>query len=244
MPRLAALALVGMVSAWAGASAIHEDFESYSLGSLNGLSGPGGLTWSATNAGDLAAATVARPGFESEQSARWEVEDVGTVSQGDDMFAAFEATGPRITVQAMTYAYLSQDPQYTGHRSASFTVLSDMLQAIGVGLVWHASGRVADTQGHLSNIQFTNAIWVPIRVDLDYSTGNYAVWYGGVRVTTGTLLAREASAATILNISLETMPLDQTPSPNDSLLIDDISITPEPAAPACLLAGLAFFRRR
>ena len=244
MRRIVSLLVMSAMCVAGHASAISENFESYELGSIAGQTGPGGLTWSTLQSGGGAEAYAARPGFLSEKSGRWEAEDLGVVSQGDEMLASFAEIGPRITVQAMTYAYLGVDTQYAGRRSASFSVLSNIADGVGVGLVWHASGRIGDTQGGLSSTDFVNAAWVPIRIDLDMSSGQYAIAYGNTLVTSGTLLVRDAAAASVLAISLQTVALNQQPSANDALLIDNITITPEPGAAVVALLAAALLRRR
>jgi len=233
-----------MLCGAASATTITEDFESYSLGPLDQHAVPGGLTWRTVDAGGSGSAHTAQPGYLSAQSGRWEVEDVGIVSQGDDMYATFAAVGPRIVVEAMTYASLGIDPQYTGRRAARFEVLNDAVDAFGIGLEWNPSGLVGDTHGNLSNVQFVNGGWVPIRIELNYALNTYSLSYGASFVTSGALLARDGVSAQLLNISLATMALDESPNPNDAFLVDNIVITPEPASLAALLALLPAWRRR
>jgi hypothetical protein len=226
------------------AATIHdEDFESIPIGSLDGQTGSGGISWAKTALGGSADAFAALPGHTGEQSGRWDVKDTGSISEGDDMVGAFAAVGPQIVVTAWTYSFLSVDPLYSGKRAGTFQVFDDMFNAVGVGLVWRADGLLGSTLGDVSNISFVNQVWKQIRIELDYATEAWALYYDSQLVASGNSLPGSAAGASVLNIVLETKNLSDNPNPNDSFLVDDIEITPEPAS-AAVLGLLALLRRR
>lgn len=237
------IAVAALAAAPTLAATISDDFESYPLGSLDGQAGPGGISWSKTSLGGSADAYAALPGYNSPKSGRWDVKDIGTVSEGDDMLGAFAAIGPQVTLTAWTYSFLSVDPLFTGKRNAEFSLLDGILSGVGIGLVWRADGKLGDTNGNVSAINFVNQQWKQIQIDIDYAAGTYATYYDGNLVSAGAL-AGVGNAAAVLNIFLETKNLSDVPNPNDSFLVDDIMITPEPASLALLaLAGLLIRRR-
>ncbi|MBK9127323.1 MAG: hypothetical protein IPM13_05940 [Phycisphaerales bacterium] len=237
------IAVAALAAAPTLAATISDDFESYALGSLDGQAGPGGISWSKTSLGGSADAYAALPGYNSPKSGRWDVKDIGTVSEGDDMLGAFAAIGPQVTLTAWTYSFLSVDPLFTGKRNAEFSLLDGILSGVGIGLVWRADGKLGDTNGNVSAINFVNQQWKQIQIDIDYAAGTYATYYDGNLVSAGAL-AGVGNAAAVLNIFLETKNLSDVPNPNDSFLVDDIMITPEPASLALLaLAGLLIRRR-
>ncbi len=239
------IAVAALAAAPTLAATISEDFESYPLGSLDGQTGPGGISWSKTSLGGTADAYAALPGYNSEKSGRWDVKDIGTVSEGDDMLGAFAGIGPQVTLTAWTYSFLSVDPLFTGKRYAEVSLLDNALSGVGIGLVWRADGFLGDTNGNVSALSFVNQQWKQIQIDIDYVARTYATYYDGNLVSAGALVGvSSTNAAALLNILLETKSLATVPNPNDSFLVDDILITPEPASLALLaLAGLLIRRR-
>lgn len=241
--RLAA-ALSLFVAIQATAATIHdEDFESIPVGSLDGQTGSGGISWAKTAAGGSADAYAALPGYTGEQSGRWDVKDTGSISEGDDMVGVFAPVGSQIVVSAWTYSFLSVDPLFTGKRSGTFQVLDDMFNAVGIGLVWRADGFMGSTLGDVSNISFVNQEWKQVKIELDYATEAWALYYDNQLVASGNDLPGSGTAASVINVLLQTRELADNPNPNDSFLVDDIAITPEPASIA-VLALLALVRRR
>jgi len=232
-----AVVLAAVAVAPALAATITEDFESIPLGSLHGQTGSGGISWAKTSLGGTADAFSALPGYNSVRSGRWDVKDIGTVSEGDDMVGNFAAVGPHVTVTAWTYSFLSVDPLYTGKRNAEFSVLDSILGGVGVGLVWRADGFLGDTLGNVSSVPFVNQAWKQVELQVNYDSNTYSLKYDGQLISAG-VFAGSAPSASVLNILLETKALSETPNPNDSFLVDNITI-PEPASLALLALALA-----
>ncbi len=239
---LTTLVLAAFVVAPVTAATVYEDFESIPLGSLHAQAGAGGISWAKTSVAGTADAFDALPGYNSQRSGRWDVKDIGTVSEGDDMLGSFAQIGPQVTVTAWTYSFLSVDPLYTGKRYAEIALLDSYLGGVGVGLVWRADGKLGDSQGNVSAINFVNQAWKQIQLDLDYSANSYSLYYDGQLISSGNF-AGAAAGASVLNILLETKSLMDNPNPNDSFLVDNIEITPEPASLALLALGMLIRRR-
>lgn len=236
-------AVLAIAAAPVLAGPVSEDFESFALGSLDGQTGAGGISWSKTVAGGSADAFAALPGYNSVKSGRWDVKDTGGISEGDDMLGVFAAIGPKVTVSAWTYSFLSVDPLYTGKRDARFGAWDSILGGVGIALVWNANGFLGDSLGNVSAVPFVNQAWKLVELQLDYSNNSYSLKYDGNLVSAGNFPGA-AAGATTLNILLESKDLGANPNPNDSFLVDDISVTPEPASLALLaLAGLIIRRR-
>ncbi len=241
-PIAAAFLVIAAVPAFAF-PVYTEDFEIIPLGSLDGQTGSGGVSWATTTVAGSAEAFAALPGHTGEKSGRWDVRDVGMVSEGDDMVATFTPVGPQIVVTAWTYSFLSYDPLYTGTRFASFDVIDGLLTGVGVGLVWRADGLLGSTYGDVSNISFVNQQWKQVKIEVNYATEAWALYYDNMLIASGASLLGNGVAASNLNIYLETKDLDANPNPNDSFLVDDIIVTPEPAG-FLLLTAAALLRRR
>jgi hypothetical protein len=220
-----------------------EDFESYPLGSLHGQTGPGGVSWSKTSPFGVEDAYTAVPGHVSAKSGRWDVQDLSGLSVGDDMTASFAPLGPEIVVSAWTYSFLGVDPLFPGGRVAEFVVRDDPLGGVPVGLRWLPNGFLGDSFGNQSQVAYQNSQWVEIEIGVNYATSQYWLTYGGAPVLAGALpVASQVGSASALNIFLETISLDETPNPNDSLHVDGVRVIPEPAT--ALLGLLALLMRR
>lgn len=237
------IAIFSLACAPAFATTITDDFESYPLGSLNGLTGPGGISWSKTALGGSADAYAALPGYDGLKAGRWDVKDTGLISEGDDMLGSFAQVGPTVTITAWTYSFLSVDPLFTGKRSGVFAAYDSLASGTGVGLVWRADGFLGDTLGNVSSVPYVNSAWKQIRLNLDYVTNAYSLYYDNQFISAG-VFGGSAAGAGELNINLESKLLTANPNPDDALTIDAINITPEPASLLLLvLAGLGARRR-
>lgn len=245
MTRKLVLGVCGIAMMAAPALAVGVDFESYALGSLVGQAGD--ITWASTSANATASAFAALPGHMSVKSGRWDVTDTGTSSEGDDMVGTFNLAAQSLTVEMWTYASLSINPIYND-RSASVSVMDDYFlgnPGARAGLTWLEDGTIGDQMGNSSGIPYVKNAWIPIKIEVDFATLNYKLYYNGVELAAlaGSIAAPIHAYGSDINIALESMDLMDNPNPNDSFLVDDIVITPEPGSLLLVLAGF-FFRRR
>lgn len=249
MARVVLVAAIGaLIIAPAQAQQSFVDFEQpdYALGSLDGQSG-GGVSWAKWE--DGSDAFVAVPGYNSDQSGRWDVKDLGLDSDGDDMLGYFDnGQASAFSVSAMAFVHMEPNRPDGTSRSASFFV-SDV-DFYGTAITWLDNGNVAYWGGGGFYINDTGVPiiydqWVSFQLDVDYGNDQVTVFYNGAQVAQDTLTGIGSGYADQLDIWLDTIPLADNPSPSDYVTFDDIYITPEPSTLSVLLLGaVALLRRR
>lgn len=241
----AILALVPVLVAGTAAADVFVDFEQpdYTLGALDGQSG-GGMTWQQFEPDSTA--SVALPGYNSPQSARWDVADRGDQSDGDDMLGFFDSMSV-LTVTAQTYLHLEANRPNGTSRDGHFFVSDADFNGSAISFL--GSGNVGYWGGGGFNIIDTGVPliydqWVPIRLDLDYNTDMVTVYYNGVQVAMDSMTSSAGDAADQVDIWLDTIALADNPNPGDWMQIDDISIIPAPAGLSLLALAAVGMRRR
>jgi len=219
---------------------------SYALGSLDGQSG-GGVSWQMWE--DGSDAFVAVPGYDDDQSGRWDVKDLGLDSDGDDMVGSFDnGQASMFSVSAMSFVHMEANRPNGTSRSAHVFV-SDV-DFFGTAFTWLDNGNVGywGGGGHYINDTGVPIIydqWISFGLDVDYANNQVTVFYNGAQVAQDTLTGVGSGYATQLDIWLDTVALADNPSPSDYIQLDNIHITPEPASLSLLALGaVALLRRR
>jgi hypothetical protein len=246
--RIAAILMAVSLMAIPAMGQANVDFEqpAYVIGSLDGQSG-GGVTWQEFEPESDASVVV--PGYNSDQAARWDVKDLGTDSDGDDMLGFFANGQASIfSVSAMSFVHLEANRPNGTSRAGHFFV-SDA-DFYGSAITWLENGNVGywGGGGFFINDTGVPAIydqWVPIELQLNYTANQVTVFYNGVQVAQDTLTGVGSGYATQMDIWLDTVALADNPNPGDWATFDNIVITPEPFSLALLaVGGLALLRRR
>jgi hypothetical protein len=243
---VAAVTLLIVVPAQAQESFVDFEQPTYVLGSLDGQAG-GGVSWQQWEPGSDA--SVAVPGYNSDQSGRWDVKDLGTDSDGDDMLGFFD-NGQASVFSASGMAFVHMEPNRPNgtSRTANFFV-SDAGFA-GSAIRWGENGNIWYWGGGANYVWDTGVPiiydqWVSFQLDIDYGNNQVTVYYNGAQVAQNTLTGVGSGYADQLDIWLDTVALADNPSPSDYMMFDDICITPEPTTlSVLLLGGLALLRRR
>lgn len=229
-----------------GQADVGFELPDYTIGDMHGQSG-GGIAWEEFEANS--GASVAVPGFNSDQIGRWDVKDLGNISDGDDMLGLFDnAQAAIFEVSAMSFIALEPNRPNGTSRLGHFFV-SDA-SFFGTAITWLANGNVGYWGGGGFNILDTGvpAIyneWVPFRIQMDYNTDTFTMFYNGEQVASDTMTSSNGDFADQLDIWLDTINLVDNPNPGDWAAFDNIVITPEPGTISLLvLGGLALLRRR
>jgi hypothetical protein len=243
---VAAAGLLIVVPAQAQYSFVDFEQPSYVLGSLDGQSG-GGVSWQKWE--DGSDAFVAVPGYNSDQSGRWDVKDLGLDSDGDDTLGFFDNDQASVfSVSGMAFAHL--EPNRPGGTSRSGHFFVSDVDFYGSAITWLDNGNVGYWGGGNFYIWDTGVPiiydqWVSFQLDVDYGSDQVTVYYNGAQVAQDTLTGVGSGYADQLDIWLDTVALEDNPSPSDYMMFDDIYITPEPTTlSVLLLGGLALLRRR
>jgi len=250
MARVVLVAAIGaliIAPAQAGESFVDFEEPDYTLGSLDGQSG-GGVSWQEWEAGSDA--FVAVPGYNSDQSGRWDVKDLGLDSDGDDMAGFFDnGQASAFSVSGMAFVHMEPNRPNGTSREAHFWVLNDPDVFNGSAIAWLGNGNVGYWD-HNYQIQDTGVPiiydqWVSFELLLDYGADSVTFFYNGAEVGSDTLTGIGVGYADTLDIWLDTIPLAENPNPGDWLHLDDIYITPEPSTLSVLVLGaVALLRRR
>ena len=218
----------------------------YALGSLHGQSW-GGISWQEFEPGSDA--SVAVPGYNSPQVGRWDVKDLGSDSDGDDMLGFFDnGQAAAFSASGMSFVHLEPNRPNGTSRAGHFFVSDD--QYYGSAITWQENGNIGYWGGggftiHDTGVPIIYDQWVSFELLLDYAADSVTVFYDGAQVAQDTLTGVGSGYADTLDIWLDTVPLADNPNPGDWAAFDDIVITPEPATIGLLLiGGLALLRRR
>lgn len=244
MKRLALLVSPALLAGSAMAD-VYVDFEQpdYTIGSMHGQSG-GGMSWEMFEPNSDA--FVAVPGFDSAQAGRWDVKDLGTDSDGDDMLGHFDAMSV-LSMRAMSYLHLEPNRPNGTSRSGHFFISDADFN--GSAITFLDNGNVGYWGGggffiHDTGVPLIYDQWVEIGLDIDFNTDMVTVYYNGAQVAQDSLTG-DGAAADQVDIWLDTIALADNPNPGDWMHIDNISIVPAPASLTLLaLAGLGIRRRR
>lgn len=241
------LLLAPALLAGSAAAQVYVDFEQpdYTLGSLDGQSG-GGMAWQMFEAGSDA--SVSRTGYNSAQSGRWDVKDLGADSDGDDMLGLFDSM-PVLTVTAMTYLHLEPNRPDGTSRSGHFFVSDADFNGTAISFLdsgnvgyWGGGGFFINDTG----VPLIYDQWVSVQLDMDYGTDMLTVYYDGVQIAQDSMTSASGDSAYQVDIWLDTIALSDNPNAGDWMQIDDIRIVvPAPSTLSLLvLTGLVARRRR